>query len=249
MQSPAIVADAGEYGLSLNEADTQFLLTEAHRAFNTRIDDILLAALSMALYQWQGRRRTLIEMEGHGRDELSDIDSQRTVGWFTCAYPKSLQYDPDQSLAILVKETKESLRKIPNKGLGYGVLRYLCNRSELKTTPEIGFNYLGQMDAGDQNALFSIDWHGLGRAVSLQMPLAHELDILSLVDKKTLQIHFTYNRLRFSDDTIQQLGDLYLQSLTTLIKFFKAQDSNELTPSDLTYQDLSIDELDSLFTE
>jgi non-ribosomal peptide synthase protein (TIGR01720 family) len=55
--------------------------------------------------------------------------------------------------------------------------------------------------------------------------------------------------LRFSDDTIQQLGDLYLQSLTTLIKFFKAQDSNELTPSDLTYQDLSIDELDSLFTE
>ena len=249
LQSPATVADAGEYGLSLNEADTQFLLTEAHRAFNTRIDDILLAALSMALYQWQGRRRTLIEMEGHGRDELSDIDSQRTVGWFTCAYPKSLQYDPDQSLAILVKETKESLRKIPNKGLGYGVLRYLCNRSELKTTPEIGFNYLGQMDAGDQNALFSIDWHGLGRAVSLQMPLAHELDILSLVDKKTLQIHFTYNRLRFSDDTIQQLGDLYLQSLTTLIKFFKAQDSNELTPSDLTYQDLSIDELDSLFTE
>ncbi|MEI6145688.1 MAG: amino acid adenylation domain-containing protein [Methylococcales bacterium] len=249
LQSLGTVADAGEYSLNLNETDTQLLLTDSHRAFNTRMDDILLAALSIALNQWQGRQRTLIEMEGHGRDELSDIDTQRTIGWFTSAYPKLLQYDPEQSLAVLIKETKESLRKIPNKGLGYGVLRYLCNRSELNTTPEIGFNYLGQMNAGDQNELFSIDWQGLGRAVSLQMPLAHELDILSLVDNKTLNIHFTYNRLKFSNETIQQLGDLYLQSLRELIQFCKAQDGNDLTPSDLTYQELSIDELDLLFTE
>ncbi|WP_333874627.1 amino acid adenylation domain-containing protein [Methylobacter sp.] len=247
--STATMADVGEYTLSLNEADTHLLLTDIHRVFNTRIDDVLLAALAMTLYQWQGSQQTLIEMEGHGRDELDGLDTQRTIGWFTVAYPKALHYDPQQNLADLLKETKESLRKIPNKGLGYGVLRYLQNRSELALTPEIGFNYLGQMDAGDQNELFSIDWQGLGRAVSPQMPLAHELDILSLVDKKVLQFHFAFNRLRYADESIRQLADMYLQNLSTLIAFCMAQDGSEVTPSDLTYQDISIDELDLLFTE
>lgn len=247
--SAATMADVGEYTLSLNEADTHLLLTDIHRVFNTRIDDVLLAALAMTLYQSQGRRQTLIEMEGHGRDELDGLDTQRTVGWFTVAYPKLLHYDPQQGLADLLKETKESLRLIPNKGLGYGVLRYLQNRSELALTPEIGFNYLGQMDAGDRNELFSIDWQGLGRAVSPQMPLAHELDILGLVDKKALQFHIAYNRLRYADESIRQLGDLYLQNVSMLIAFCMEQDGSELTPSDLTYQDISIDELDLLFTE
>ncbi|MGZ5620293.1 MAG: condensation domain-containing protein, partial [Methylobacter sp.] len=247
--STATIADIREYTLSLNEADTHLLLTDIHRVFNTRIDDVLLTALAMSMYQWEGRQQTLVEMEGHGRDELEGLDTQRTIGWFTVAYPKLLHYDPQQKLADLLKATKESLRKIPNKGLGYGVLRYLQNRSELELTPEIGFNYLGQMDAGDQNELFSIDWQGLGRAVSSKMPPAHELDILSLVDKKTLQFHFAYNRQRYADESIRQLAEMYLQNLSTLIAFCMAQDGSEVTPSDLTYQDISIDELDLLFTE
>lgn len=247
--SMATVADVGEYALSLNAADTQALLADSHRAFNTRIDDILLAALAMAMYQWQGRRQTLIEMEGHGRDELEGLDTQRTVGWFTVAYPALLDYDPEQNLADLIKQTKESLRKVPQKGLGYGVLRYLQQRSELALTPELGFNYLGQMDAADQNDLFAIDWQGLGRAVSAQMPLAHELDFLSLIDNKTLQVHIAYNRLRYSDASIRQLGDYYLQSVSALIACCLEQGGSEVTPSDLTYQDISLDDLDLLFTE
>ncbi|TRW90360.1 non-ribosomal peptide synthetase [Candidatus Methylobacter oryzae] len=247
--SAATIADAGEYAFALNEADTHLLLTDTHQAFNTRIDDVLLAALSMTLYQWQGRRQTVIEMEGHGRDQLEGLDTQRTVGWFTVAYPKLLQYDPQQNLADLLKETKESLRLIPNKGLGYGVLRYLQGRPELALTPEIGFNYLGQMDGADRNELFSIDWQGLGRAVSAKMPLAHDLDILSLVENKALQFHIAYNTLRYQDESIRQLGDLYRQNITLLIAFCMEQDGSELTPSDLTYREISIDELDLLFDE
>ncbi|MDD5753216.1 MAG: amino acid adenylation domain-containing protein [Methylococcales bacterium] len=247
--SGATVADIGEFSLNLNEADTHLLLTDIHRAFNTRIDDVLLAALAMSVYQWRGDSQTLIEMEGHGRDELADLNTQRTVGWFTTAYPKLLHYDSGQDLATLVKETKESLRKIPNKGLGYGVLRYLGKHSELALTPEIGFNYLGQMDAEDKNELFSIDWQGLGQAVSSQMPLAHELDILSLVDKKSLCVHISYNKQRFSADNIRQFGELYSQNLSHICAFCMEQDSSEITPSDLTYQDISLDELDSLFAE
>lgn len=247
--SGATVADVGEFSLNLNEADTHLLLTDIHRAFNTRIDDVLLAALAISVYQWRGDSQALIEMEGHGRDELADLNTQRTVGWFTTAYPKLLHYDSQHDLAILLKETKESLRKIPNKGIGYGVLRYLGKYSELAVTPEIGFNYLGQMNAEDKNELFSIDWQGLGEAVSSQMPLAHELDILSLVDKRSLCIHISYNQQRFSTDSIRQFGELYLQNLSKLCAFCMAQNSSEITPSDLTYQEMSLDELDSLFAE
>ncbi|MEN9595941.1 MAG: hypothetical protein RL236_375, partial [Pseudomonadota bacterium] len=247
--SVATVADVGEFSLNLNEADTHLLLTDIHRAFNTRIDDVLLAALAISIFEWRGDSETLIEMEGHGRDELADVNTQRTVGWFTNAYPKLLHYDSQHDLAILLKETKESLRKIPNKGIGYGVLRYLGKHSELAVTPEIGFNYLGQMNAEDKNELFSIDWQGLGEAVSSQMPLAHELDILSLVDKRSLCIHISYNQQRFSTDSIRQFGELYLQNLSKLCAFCMAQNSSEITPSDLTYQEMSLDELDSLFAE
>ena len=42
---------------------------------------------------------------------------------------------------------KESLRSIPNKGIGYGILRYLSNVS-LKdlSSSQIIFNYLGDFD-------------------------------------------------------------------------------------------------------
>ena len=180
---------------------------------------------------------------------MADLNTQRTVGWFTTAYPKLLHYDSQQNLATLLKETKESLRKIPTKGRGYGVLRYLGKHSELAVTPEIGFNYLGQMNAEDKNDFFSIDWQGLGQAVSSQMPLAHELDILSLVDKKSLYVHISYNQQRFSADNIRQFGELYLQNLSNLCAFCMAQNGSEITPSDLTYQDISLDELDSLFAE
>ncbi|MDD2760866.1 MAG: hypothetical protein PHH11_11300, partial [Methylomonas sp.] len=88
-----------------------------------------------------------------------------------------------------------------------------------------------------------------GQAVSPRMRLAHELDILSLVENRTLRVHFSYNRLRYSQQDIEQLTECYRQSIGQLLDFCLARDGGELTPSDLTYQDLSIDELDLLFDE
>jgi non-ribosomal peptide synthase protein (TIGR01720 family) len=45
---------------------------------------------------------------------------------------------------------KEQLRHIPNRGIGYGLLRYLCGSPEIKeqlgALPKatVSFNYLGQ---------------------------------------------------------------------------------------------------------
>lgn len=59
-------------------------------------------------------------------------------------------------LADVLKSVKEQLRAIPNKGIGYGLLRYLSQdaeiASQLQAFPQaqISFNYLGQFDQTSQ---------------------------------------------------------------------------------------------------
>ena len=97
------------------------------------INDILLAALARVLTGWTGDDRVVIGLEGHGREESvsEGIDLSRTVGWFTSMYPVGLECAPGLSDGDLIKGTKEGLRGIPDKGLGYGVLRYLSGDREL----------------------------------------------------------------------------------------------------------------------
>ncbi|MEO0708679.1 MAG: hypothetical protein AAF050_23880, partial [Cyanobacteria bacterium J06649_5] len=60
-------------------------------------------------------------------------------------------------IGIALKEIKEQLRQIPDKGIGYGMLRYLSDDSTQRTLAafppsEILFNYLGQRDLGQRDA-------------------------------------------------------------------------------------------------
>jgi len=98
-------------------------LRKANQAYHTEINDLLLTALAYALQEWQGGSVHAICLEGHGRQPFdSEIDCSRTVGWFTNLYPIRLELKP--SLRESLKFIKETLRSVPNKGVGYGALRY-----------------------------------------------------------------------------------------------------------------------------
>lgn len=127
--------------LTLDRACTERLL-HCHRAYRTQINDVLLAAFAHALTDLTGESVNYVVLEGHGREELDPrLDLGRTVGWFTTMFPVRLHTGPDQ-LATL-RETKETLRGIPSKGVGYGAL-YGYHDDRL---PRINFNYLGRLDA------------------------------------------------------------------------------------------------------
>ena len=131
----------------LSEEETENLLKKVNKAYTTEINDILLSALSITLNKWTNSDNILINLESHGREEIIDnVDITRTIGWFTSQYPVILNGNKED-LAITIKNTKDMLRKIPNKGIGYGIIRYLDNGkynfiSKLK--PEVCFNYLGE---------------------------------------------------------------------------------------------------------
>ncbi|HEX8185563.1 MAG TPA: condensation domain-containing protein, partial [Blastocatellia bacterium] len=78
------VASAATVSMALDEEETRALLQEAVPAFRTRADELLLAALLLSYEEWSGNRVLLIDVEGHGREEVvCGIDLSRTVGWFT----------------------------------------------------------------------------------------------------------------------------------------------------------------------
>ena len=102
------------------------MLKHVNKAYSTEINDILLTALGMALRDWTGENKFAVNLEGHGREDIiNDINITRTVGWFTAIYPVILDVSKIEDISYQIKLTKENLRHIPSKGIGYGIIKYL----------------------------------------------------------------------------------------------------------------------------
>src|SRR5205814_1860551 len=129
------------------------LLQRVSEAYGTRINEVLLAALGQSYAQWTGERSLLIDFEGHGREELFEgVDLSRTIGWFTTVFPVLLAFGDATHAKAVLKEIKEELQNIPNRGIGYGLLRYLYKdrnvAEQLQALPQaqVIFNYLGRLE-------------------------------------------------------------------------------------------------------
>src|SRR5262249_22184503 len=123
------------------------------KVYRAQAHEALLTAVAVALGRWSGHDRLLIDVEGHGREEvLEGVEVSRTVGWFTTIYPVLLEARLGGAVTPTLKAIKEQLRRVPNRGMGYGLLRYMSGRRDveerLRELPqaEISFNYLGQFD-------------------------------------------------------------------------------------------------------
>ena len=110
--------------------------------------DALLTALVEAFAAWTGRRVLLVNLERHGREDILDgVDLSRTVGWFTSLYPVLLDLEEETDPGRSLRSIKEQLRQIPNHGIGYGLLRYLRDETEVSAKlaalprPELSFLY------------------------------------------------------------------------------------------------------------
>src|SRR5579884_2768374 len=113
---------------SLDRQQTETLLHVVPGTYHTQINDALLTALVWAFAQWADEDRLLVNLEGHGREDLfPDINLSRTVGWFTTLFPVLLDIHGCIGIGDALKMVKEQLRQIPSRGLSYGLLRYLAS--------------------------------------------------------------------------------------------------------------------------
>ncbi|WP_312653312.1 non-ribosomal peptide synthetase [Aminipila sp.] len=241
--------DSKTIKLELNKWDTDKLLKDANNTYNTEINDLLLTALSRAVTKWKNKRCIAITLEGHGREEiLGDINITRTVGWFTTMYPIILRNE-DEDIGNHLKKIKEILRSVPNKGIGYGVIRYLRKDTDvvLDTKPEISFNYLGQFDSDTNRENFQLSTLDKGSDICLENEIQHSIEINGSVIGGQLNFWISYDSLKYKEAEVQILANEYKQAIQEILKHCIGKEETEATPSDMTGKGLTTEDLEDVF--
>ncbi|MFE2677856.1 amino acid adenylation domain-containing protein [Streptomyces hygroscopicus] len=260
--------------VTLPAARTEPLLGQVPSVFHCGVEDVLLAALALAVADRRRRlgssaTSVLVAVEGHGRDEsVGDADLTRTVGWFTSLYPVRL--DPGQvrwgelwsggpDTGRVVKRIKEQLRAVPGTGIGYGLLRHLDREAGAElarlAVPRIGFNYLGRVEVHDGPGG---DWAPASEALGLDLggdgpgtPYGLELTAVT-VDRPggpELMVTWTYARDVLSEAEVREVGEAWLRALEGMALHAAGPGAGGHTPSDLALSDLEQEEIELLEDE
>ncbi|WP_191296541.1 non-ribosomal peptide synthetase, partial [Lentzea cavernae] len=227
----------------LDADTTAALFGEAHKAYRTQANDLLLAALATVLGEWAGTGHVTVDLESHGRE---DLDLSRTVGWFTSIFPVRL--DRHEDIGATVKSVKEQLRSAPRRGVGYGALRWL--HGELAGAPErpVLFNYLGAFDAVDSHGLIRrelpadlagpMQGSGGTRAYPLQLEVVRAADGRLRIDwLHSTNLHLT--------GTVERVAARYVEALRALVAHCQSGASG-FTPSDFPLASLEQGDVDGL---
>ncbi|MCZ6943644.1 amino acid adenylation domain-containing protein [Bacillus mycoides] len=206
---------------TLGVEETHALLQEVPVTHKTRINEVLLAALGQAIVDFTNQQTVSIHLEGHGREEMVEgIDLSRTVGWFTSIYPVHLNFQGTKTPIEGLKAVKDQLRQIPNRGVDYGILRYL--KKELlpfyQQKPSISFNYLGQFDqVFSKESLFMQETGFTFLDHAPDSKPSHLIDVIGMVKDEKLHFIWIYSREQFSRLKIQAIADGMLRHLRQLI--------------------------------
>jgi amino acid adenylation domain-containing protein/non-ribosomal peptide synthase protein (TIGR01720 family) len=239
-------ASADTVLVELEAQETQQLLQEAPAAYRTRVDELLLTALGQALLRWTGEGRWLIDVEGHGREPLfEDVDLSRTVGWFTSIYPVRLELDRGMTPGEMLKAVKSRLRTVPRRGIGYGLLRHLGGRADLRSRAEISFNYLGRFDgllADREDLRLAAEPSGPARAPSGSR--SHLLELTGVVADGRLRLAWTFGRNRHERWSVERLAQDHAECLRGLVAHCLAPEAGGCTPEDFPLVRLNQAELD-----
>src|SRR6266545_921703 len=253
MRGANTAASGRSVSASLNEAETSSLLHEVVRVFKTQTHEVLLGAVARAISEWAGERTVLVDVEGHGREEVvKDVDLTRTVGWFTSLYPVRMEVNGGNSVELL-RDVKEQIREASRRGVYYGMLRYLSEEPDLRerframSQAEISFNYLGQLDLVlKEDALFRGARESAGETRSLKEKRRHLIEINGSVRGGRLHLTWTYSENAHRRETIESMAERTMEALRDIVARSKSTTERPYTPSDFPLATLDRQRLDRL---
>ncbi|MBO0934898.1 condensation domain-containing protein, partial [Fibrella aquatilis] len=228
-------------------------LALANEAYGTDNAELLLTALLQILAKELDRDTWVVELEADGRQGFeqgpaSELDGSRTVGGFASHYPAVMEVAGGTDLSRNLKSVKEQVRSVPDKGLGYGVLRYLSEHGAvLALKPDVQFTYIDQsadpLSWGNDAAV-----HLPVVAALLTTPLVSgcALSVVGVATNGCLRITFRYQTTTYAPSLIAALAESCRDQLAALVVHCLAQSERELTPSDFGNNDLSLADIDRI---
>ncbi|WP_037882892.1 MULTISPECIES: condensation domain-containing protein [unclassified Streptomyces] len=259
--------------LTLGPDVTGPLLTTAPGLVNGTVNDVLLTALALAVLGRRGvdgvdgadeEGAVLIDVEGHGREDVADgTDLSRTVGWFTTVFPVRLALgrpDLDEARAggpavgAALRQVKEELRAVPDKGIGFGLLRHLNSRTgpdlAARGIPQIGFNYLGRFPMGGDAPWDAAPGHDFALDDADEgLPMAHAVEVNAAAhegpDGLTLSATWTWAGNALPGPWVHDLAQEWFTMLRAVVTHAARPDAGGLTPSDVSLAQVSQADLDT----
>lgn len=242
--------------VELGEAQTRAVFKEILAVYRINIEELLLSTLVEAYSEWSGEPTLVVDVEGHGREQiLEGVDLSRTAGWFTTIFPLVLEKREPEGIDETVRRTKEQIRQVPARGIGYGLLRYLTDRGDLQAeiralpSAEVSFNYLGAIDRVFAGA-------GEYRVVELAAERAtlpwgrqYVIEVNAMTKNGKLVVDWSYDETRCGARAMEDLAQKYLDRLGKVVDHCRSSDIGALTPSDFPEIDLSQEELEDLISE
>ncbi|WEW54860.1 PP-binding and AFD_class_I domain-containing protein [Emydomyces testavorans] len=168
---------------------TTLSLRKFCEVFGSSFHELLLTALGSVLQEVWPQDPTIITIEGHGREQSIDetLDVSRTMGWFTSMYPFLIPRIHDLSQGVT--DVRESVRRVPNNGVGYGPLFGYVE----SPMPQVSFNYLGAFNSDMKRKegwiLSTDDEYGLATALEDANCSSSVVDITAISIGCQLQIN------------------------------------------------------------
>lgn len=225
--------------VALSREETEALLREVPRVHRTEAQEAILAAAVTAIARFSGAGLVLIDLEGHGREDLFvGVNLSRTVGWFTAVYP--VLFDVRETLAPreALRAVRDALRAVPGRGVGYGLLRYLgpeetAERLRRQPPAEVVFNYRGQADAeGGEGAaaapaVFGLAAESAGADMGPKALRHHRLEIDGGVEGGELAFTWSFGPARLRRETVERIAADFLLSLRAILAHCVSTDGAE----------------------
>lgn len=252
------VASAQTVSVALSVEESQALLQSVPQVYHLQMSDVLVAVVVQAVAQWTKQRTVLVDLEANGREKAFDgMDLSLTVGWFTTIFPVLIDLGEATNPGDVLKAVKEQLRRIPDQGFGYGVLRYLSENREITeqlqnlSQAELVFNYWGQVDRfiPEKSMFGKTHWILLEQNRSPRGIRSHLVEVYGFVTGGQLWLHWTYSKNIHQRATVESLATGCVEALRSLIAHCQSPEAGGYTPSDFPDVELSQQKLDKALAE
>jgi amino acid adenylation domain-containing protein/non-ribosomal peptide synthase protein (TIGR01720 family) len=218
--------------------DETTALTDLVRQRRCEVREVLLLALGRTLAEWTGHDLHLIDVEGHGREDLvGDLDISRTISRYSTIWPLLLRVPLDAPLVRggttprtprstsaddALTDVIAQVRRPRDRGAWHGMFRFLSDDAKLRSElagmprPGIAFNYWGRVDEYFTDTI----WPSSESPGPHRSPAGHRyrlLDVLGFLAGEELALVWSYSGNLHREDTIQRLAERTMTHLRAII--------------------------------
>ncbi|MGX4200130.1 amino acid adenylation domain-containing protein [Bacillus sp. JK74] len=233
--------------LCFSKEVTSNLIYKSVKPYGLEVKDLLLAALFRSIAKINSNNTAAVHLETHGRENpLSTLRIERTVGWFTNIYPVVVN-DIGKDIEQDIINVKETLKRVPNRGIGYQILKNNYKEHLFKeSTSDITFNYLGEQQKHQDEESFIVSELKCANPISLENIFGTPISMDGIIVDGELHFSVSYDISRFTTEFIESLIDKFEKEVQNIVKHCGVQANIITTPSDFGELDLSLNEFNAI---